>query len=73
MRKTKGRRLKVGAVEWSLEIERAITRHRYWVLVLLRMDGHNISARRLVRLAKEMGQDNPGMMAREAKRRNTIK
>ena len=49
----KCRNLKVGCVEWSKELEEALDTHRYWHLSLERKKGKNISARRLVRLAKK--------------------
>ena len=62
----KCRKLRVGLIEWYVELELAITRHRYWTLVLSRLDGHRISAQRLVRMAAELGLDNPGPMERDA-------
>jgi hypothetical protein len=40
-------------VDWSPELEEALDTHRYWYLSLLKKQGKNISARRLVRLAKK--------------------
>ena len=59
------RKLRVGMVEWSPEFGKAMDLHRYWVLVLLRHDGHAISARRLIRLASSLGIQAPFDLSRE--------
>ena len=59
------RLLKVGQVEWTLPLQQAMDTHRYWILVLLRYDGHNINARRLIRMAASLGLSAPNVMPRD--------
>ena len=55
----KCRKLRAGYVEWSPQFQQAMDTHRYWYLVLLRWDGHKVSARRLIRMAKKLNLGSP--------------
>ena len=55
----------MGQVAWSPELEAALLVHRFWSILLLRRDGHKITARRLLRMAKRTGLESALTAPRE--------